>query len=55
MAFFNGDMEGNGAHDDLAKQIAMNGKQWAKEHWRWEDMEAYFFRLTLEWARVMGK
>ena len=54
MAFFSGDMEGNNGHDDLAKQIADQGKRYAADHWRYEDMEAYFFRLCLEWARLMS-
>ncbi|GAA5940397.1 hypothetical protein JCM3775_005079 [Rhodotorula graminis] len=52
MAFFAGDLDGRNAHDDLAKQIADNGKDYATRFWRYEDMEAYFFRLALEWARV---
>lgn len=39
MAFFRGDLDGKGAHDDLAKEIAMAGKQWTAEHWRWQDMQ----------------
>jgi hypothetical protein len=52
MAFFSGDLEGNNAHDDLAKTIAYNGRDWTRDHWRWEDMQTYAFRLYLEWARV---
>lgn len=33
MAFFAGDDFGHGAHDDLAKEIAMAGKEWAEKHW----------------------
>lgn len=33
MAFFAGDNLGQGAHDDLAKEIAMAGKDWAEKHW----------------------
>jgi hypothetical protein len=39
MAFFSGDLDGNGGHDDLAKQIAYNGRDWTEKHWRREDME----------------
>lgn len=39
MAFFSGDLDGNGGHDELAKQIAYNGKDWTENHWRMEDME----------------
>ena len=52
MAFFSGDMNHKGGHDDVAKKIAYAGKEWTQKHWRWEDMETYAFRLYLEWARV---
>ncbi|GAA6028212.1 hypothetical protein JCM8097_006919 [Rhodosporidiobolus ruineniae] len=52
MAFFAGDLDGRNNHDALAKQIADNGKDYATRFWRYADMEAYFFRLALEWARV---
>lgn len=32
----------------LAQEIAENGRQFVKEHWRWEVMQAYMFRLLLE-------
>ncbi|ORY89461.1 hypothetical protein BCR35DRAFT_350444 [Leucosporidium creatinivorum] len=51
MAFFSGGLEGHNAHDDLAKKIADQGKEYTVKHWRYADMEAYFFRLALEWAR----
>jgi hypothetical protein len=37
-AFFIGAPDGTGAHDALAKKIALNGKKWAAEHWREADM-----------------
>lgn len=40
MAFFKGDLEGQGGHDHLAEQIATQGKEWTKQFWRWEDMQA---------------
>lgn len=40
MAFFAGDLDGRNGHDDLAKQIADNGKDYATRFWRYEDMEA---------------
>lgn len=46
MAFFSGDIDGNGGHDDLAKQIAYNGKEWTEKHWRMEDMEVCEFNLS---------
>jgi hypothetical protein len=35
-------------NDDLAREIAENGRKFAEEHWRWEDMQSYMFRLLLE-------
>ncbi|GAA5868209.1 hypothetical protein JCM3774_000601 [Rhodotorula dairenensis] len=55
MAFFAGDNFGHGAHDDLAKEIAMAGKDWAEKHWRWVDMEVYMYRLLLEYARMIHR
>ncbi|KAM0753101.1 hypothetical protein T439DRAFT_378824 [Meredithblackwellia eburnea MCA 4105] len=52
MAFFSGDLDGKNAHEDLAKAIARQGKEYTAKHWRYQDMEAYFFRLALEWARL---
>ncbi|KAK1922899.1 glycosyl transferase family 90-domain-containing protein [Papiliotrema laurentii] len=39
-------------HDDLAQEIAENGRKFAMEHWRWEDMQSYMFRLLLEYIRL---
>jgi hypothetical protein len=55
MAFFRGDLSGAGAHDDLAEKIAANAKSWAGKFWRWDDLEIYFFRLLLEYARLMER
>ncbi|KAJ7632273.1 glycosyl transferase family 90-domain-containing protein [Roridomyces roridus] len=56
LLFFRGsDISGVDAHDELARQIASAGRRWAKEFWRTEDMIAYFFRLLLEYARVMSE
>ncbi|PPQ65974.1 hypothetical protein CVT24_011191 [Panaeolus cyanescens] len=52
--FFRGDGNGEGAHDELAHKIALAGREWSKTFWRKEDLVAYFFRLTLEYARVMS-
>ncbi|KAK4703965.1 hypothetical protein P7C70_g2252, partial [Phenoliferia sp. Uapishka_3] len=48
MAFFRGDRHGVGAHDDLAKHIALAGKDWAEKSWRMVDMQVYLFRLLIE-------
>lgn len=53
-SFFIGDQHSSG-HDDLAREIGLAGKEWAEKHWRMEDMEAYMFRLYLEYARVMNR
>ncbi|KAF8908122.1 glycosyl transferase family 90-domain-containing protein [Gymnopilus junonius] len=53
LVFFRGDPAGNGAHEDIAKEIAEAGRAWSKSFWRKEDMVAYMFRLFLEYARVM--
>lgn len=39
MAFFRGNEDGVGAHDDLARQIALDGKHWAENYWRFDDMQ----------------
>lgn len=39
--FFAGTPDGQNAHDDLAQEIARNGRKFAEEHWRWADMESY--------------
>ncbi|GAA5950283.1 hypothetical protein JCM21900_001101 [Sporobolomyces salmonicolor] len=54
-AFFIGAPDGTGAHDQLAKRLAANGKTWADTHWREADMAAYMFRLYLEYARLIGR
>ncbi|BGP39508.1 Protein O-glucosyltransferase 2 [Rhodotorula kratochvilovae] len=54
LAFFKG-VDGRGGHDELAEKIASAGKQWAEENWRWVDMQAYLFRLLLEYARIMNR
>jgi hypothetical protein len=44
MAFFRGGINSEGAHDHLGKEIALAGKEWVKECYRWADLEAYQFR-----------
>lgn len=39
-------------HDEAAKKIAYNGRDWAKKVLRKEDMQIYVFRLLLEYARI---
>ncbi|GAA5825171.1 hypothetical protein JCM3770_006903 [Rhodotorula araucariae] len=52
MAFFRGGITGEGAHDDLGKEIALAGKAWVKQCYRWADLQAYQFRLLLEYGRL---
>jgi hypothetical protein len=46
LAFYRGGINGEGAHDDLAKEIAVAGKEWVKQCYRWADLEAYQFRCV---------
>jgi hypothetical protein len=39
--------------DGLAQRIAVDGREWTNKALRKEDMEIYFFRLLLEWGRVV--
>ncbi|PFH51623.1 glycosyltransferase family 90 protein [Amanita thiersii Skay4041] len=54
LIFFRGDGNGEGAHEDMARKIAIAGREWSKTFWRREDLTAYFLRLLLEYARVMS-
>ncbi|GAA6001366.1 hypothetical protein JCM10207_006628 [Rhodosporidiobolus poonsookiae] len=54
-AFFIGLPDGTGAHDQVAKRLAQQGKKWADEHFREADMAAYMFRLYLEYARLLNR
>ena len=46
MAFFSGYPNGHTGHDKIAEKIAANGVRFTREHWRWEDMQAYV-RISL--------
>lgn len=35
LSFFRGGPDGEGAHDELAKEIALAGKEWVKLCYRW--------------------
>ncbi|KAF8066953.1 hypothetical protein FPV67DRAFT_1768934 [Lyophyllum atratum] len=54
LLFFRGDLNGENAHEDLARKIALAGRRWSLKYWRKEDLTAYTFRLFLEYARVMS-
>lgn len=47
MTFFHGTPEGHGSHDDLAQKIGLAGKNWARDHWRKQDMAAYMCKSAL--------
>jgi len=49
MAFFSGYPNGQPGHDDLAEKIAANGVRFTREHWRWQDMQAYV-RIFLDFV-----
>ncbi|KAF9450836.1 glycosyltransferase family 90 protein [Macrolepiota fuliginosa MF-IS2] len=56
MVFFAGEPGGGkGGNEELAKEIARAGKEWSLGFWRREDLTAYWFRLLLEYARVMSE
>ena len=44
------------AHDDMAKNIAMAGKEWSTTFWRHEDMVAYQFRSVtlISWRALLS-
>ncbi|KAM0740298.1 hypothetical protein ACQRIT_005482 [Beauveria bassiana] len=44
--------DGTGPGDAAARYIAEEGKKWAEQVLRREDMRLYVWRLLLEWARV---
>ncbi|KAM0752829.1 hypothetical protein T439DRAFT_323438 [Meredithblackwellia eburnea MCA 4105] len=55
MAFFKGGKEGIGSHDALAKEIGLAGQHWAQNHWRMIDIQVYFYRLLIEYDRIMNR
>ena len=44
LTFFRGDLNGDGAHEELAAKIALAGRDWSMKFWRREDLTAYMFR-----------
>ena len=41
-------------HDDLARKIAENGRDFVKNHLKRSDFDCYMSRLLLEMASLMG-
>lgn len=59
MAFFTGtpgtsEETSTEGRDDLAKDLGENAARFVKDHWRWEDMQAYMLRLLLEYRRLLA-
>lgn len=62
MAFFRGDPEtetetetgtgAGGGHEELAEKIGRQASEYAREYWRWEDMQAYVSFLFPLWLLV---
>ncbi|KAI1812494.1 glycosyltransferase family 90 protein [Poronia punctata] len=52
MEYFLGYGDITPGHDEEAKKIAMDGKEWAEKVLRKEDMQIYVLRLLLEYARL---
>jgi hypothetical protein len=46
LIFFRGDGYGGGAHEHLARKIAVAGRNWSKTFWRKEDLTSYMFRFV---------
>ncbi|KAG5641523.1 hypothetical protein H0H81_011145, partial [Sphagnurus paluster] len=43
LVFFRGGLYGEGAHEDLARRIARDGREWSGKFWRGEDVTAYVY------------
>lgn len=55
MAFFAGSPStGAGAHDDLAQSIGERGRAFVERHWRKEDIQAWVWRVLLEYRRLFA-
>ena len=52
LLFFRGDGNGEGAHEHLARKIALSGRQWSKTLWRKEDLVSYMFRYVAVFGQV---
>ncbi|GAA94535.1 glycosyltransferase family 90 protein [Mixia osmundae IAM 14324] len=54
MAFFEG-IKGGTRNEDLAEEMAKAGQEWARLHWRREDMIAFMWRMLLEVNRLYNR
>ncbi|GIZ45435.1 hypothetical protein CKM354_000860200 [Cercospora kikuchii] len=50
--FVGNELLGLAGHDDVARNIALEGKAWTEKVLRREDMSVYVLRLLLEYARI---
>ncbi|KAG8724176.1 F-actin-capping protein subunit alpha [Ceratobasidium sp. 395] len=55
IAFFAGTPGGLAGQDKLAERIGTHGHEFVNNHWRWEDMQVYVYRLLLEYARAISE
>jgi hypothetical protein len=55
LVFFRGDAAGAGAHEHLAKKIALAGREWSQTFWRREDITAYNFRCVAACVSARGR
>ena len=54
LLFFRGDGNDEGAHEYLARKIALSGRQWSKKFWRKEDLVSYMFRYVATLGLSVG-
>jgi hypothetical protein len=53
LAYFEGPPDGSGPdHDAQAEAIAMQGRKFVEERWRWEDMQSFMLLMMLEVSGV---
>ncbi|KAG7529747.1 hypothetical protein FFLO_05436 [Filobasidium floriforme] len=50
-----GEVDTSLGHPALGKQIGEAGRDFAREHWRWEVMQSYMFRVILEYRRALSE
>jgi hypothetical protein len=55
LIFFRGNLTGESGHDDMARLIAMAGREWSKRFWRKEDLTAYLFRQVILSAQLVAE
>ncbi|KAH8179064.1 glycosyl transferase family 90 domain-containing protein [Sarocladium implicatum] len=53
LGYLSGAQGHGGGGDVVARDVAEQGRRWASEALRKEDMQVYMFRLLLEWGRIV--